>query len=47
MKAKPKKPGDGKTPKLPWLDPSTTNTRVCPCGAPNWGTATTCRKGCP
>ncbi|MFI7449587.1 hypothetical protein ACIBQX_18970 [Nonomuraea sp. NPDC049714] len=45
MKATPKKPASSK-PDLPWLDPTTTNTRVCSCGAPNWGTATTCRKGC-
>jgi hypothetical protein len=29
-------------PSLPWLDPATPHTRVCQCGAVNWGTAPTC-----
>jgi hypothetical protein len=36
----------GKTPdhELPWLDPSTDNTRICKCGAVNWGRLPACRK---
>lgn len=40
----PKNTGGKKKPELPWIDPSTTNTRVCSCGAVNWGRMSTCRK---
>lgn len=41
----PKQPKGGgkKTPELPWVGPNTKNTRVCKCGAVNWGNSPTCR----